>query len=209
MFCPRWSDMAGRVPISNRFCGAATVPSFLPSLVAARGAAEARDGPPGVPRGVPVEPVVQDVVPEERRVVVRGEPQGPDELAVLDVLTGVPNELPDASLVLDAAKLPVWVPGEPEAPGAVLAERMPEFEEPVARGVSPGAGPVSGAEPSSCFRATAVAPAVADWARGVGSAAVAVAGGACFPGCDWPVLPDAGLAEAAGRVFEVRAVALP
>lgn len=55
--------------------------------------------------------MVQDVVAEERRVVIRGEPQVPDELAVLDVLAEVPGELPDAPLVLDAADLSVWVLG--------------------------------------------------------------------------------------------------
>jgi len=155
------------------------------------------------------EPVVQDVVVEELRVVIRGEPQVPDELAVLDVLADVPGELPEPPLVLDAAAdLSVWVPGEPEAPGAVL-ERVPEFlDEPAVRGVSPVAGSVPGTGPSSCFRVSAVALAVADWAQGAGTAAEAVAVRACFPEREWPVLPDAGLAVA-GRPFAARAVALP
>ena len=155
------------------------------------------------------EPVVQDVVAEERRVVIRGEPQVPDELAVLDVLAEVPGELPNAPLVLDAADLSVWVLGEPEAPDAVLVERVPEFlDEPAVRGVSPVAGSVPGAGPSSCLRVSAVALAVADWAQGAGTAAEAVAVRACFLECEWPVLQDAGLAVA-GRAFEARAVALP
>jgi len=67
-------------------------------------------------------------------------PRVPDEPVVQHVVAEVPGELPDAPLVLRAADLSVWVPGELEAWG-VLVQPVPEFlDEPAVRAVSPVAG---------------------------------------------------------------------